>query len=251
MITVLRARGIGESMDEQQMLANVTRELDPARFIVKDVPWSAQYGVVPSLLGESFDRAISLGRSMLLNMIELDPNPVVLLGYSGGAALAGNVACEIAMGVHPYLDIRGVGLIADPCRSTLNSVNAGASGWGIARPRGIGGKFPTWQLADPRDAITCCPPNSPLRAFADESAAFSLVDPTAWGEDLLDRLATHEWQPVSVQPATVFAQLLDAVDDVRGYLWHGDHTSYHLRRVPGTTRTYCEWLADRINEVTE
>jgi hypothetical protein len=251
MISVLCCRGIGEDLDVN-MLTNTTQHLDPARFVVKQVPWSASYGIVPSLLGESFDRALSLGRSMLLNMIELDPNPVVLTGFSGGSALVNTVAAEIGKGLHRGLDVRGVGLIADPLRSPENSFTpTGVQGWGIAGSSAIGGRFPVWHMADPADAITCCPPNSPLRTFSDESAAFSLIDPLAWGEDLLDRLATHDWQPVSVQPATAFAQLLDAVDDVRGYLWHGDHVSYHLRRVPGTTRTYCEWLADRINEIRE
>jgi hypothetical protein len=246
MITVLCCRGIGEALDVN-MLTNTTRHLDLARFVVKQVPWRAQYGPVPSLLGESFDKATAEGRKLLLEMIADDPNPVVLLGYSGGAAVAGDVATEIAKGLHRDLDIRAVGLVADPFRSPLNSVNEGASGWGIAGQRAISGRFPLWQLADPRDAIPNCPANSPLRTFADESAAFSLIDPAAWTIDLFERIWGHRRQNVSPNLDDYSA----AIFDVEGYLWCGDHVSYHLRSYPGTDRSYCEWLADRINEVQE
>src|SRR5437773_1673029 len=97
MMTVLRCRGVGEPIaGDSQMLGNVTRLLDPTRFVVKDVHWSAQYGPAPTPLGESFEKALEKGRVRLLNMIADDPNPVVLLGYSGGGLLAGNVAAEIA-----------------------------------------------------------------------------------------------------------------------------------------------------------
>lgn len=248
MITVLACRGIAEPLDDN-MLTNTTRLLDPRRFVIKEVPWEASYGPNPDPGGSSFDKAISEGRTLLLQMIADDPNPVVLLGYSGGAALAGKVADEVGRGLHPQLEVRGVGLISDPLRPE----SAGLPGWGIAGQRTIPG-MPVWQIADPLDAICCCPRNSPLRTFADQSAAFSLGDPGAWVADLIDRLRTGRWQAVFLnwwKPWTVWQEYARAIDDVKGYLFRGDHTSYWTRIAPGTTRTYCELLADRVSSLPD
>lgn len=252
-LTVLRCRGVGEYVGEHQMLAYVTRNLDE-RFVIKDVPWLASYGLVPKPLGSSLDRGLRDGRELLLKMIRDDPNPVILLGYSGGAALAGNVAAEIGNGDHPGLDIRAVGLIADPLRpyGFGPEPDPMARTWGIAGSRRVFSRtFPVWWASDPADVIACCPEGSPLRTLSDQSAAFSLVDPLAWYGDLGERLRSSRWQETVKDwrnaPA-VWRAYSKAVDGVRGYLG-GDHTSYHRRFYPGTTRTYCEWLADRINEV--
>ena len=72
--------------------------------------------------------------------------------------------------------------------------------------------------------------------------------------DLLDRLRTRRWQAVILnwwRPWTVWQQYAEAIDDVNGYLFRGDHTSYRVRLAPGTDRTYCALLADRVNELTE
>ncbi|RYF57962.1 MAG: PE-PPE domain-containing protein, partial [Comamonadaceae bacterium] len=178
MLSVLVCRGIGEPLPSP-MLANVTRLLDRKRFVVKEIPWRAQYGPVPAALGSSYDKSLDTGRTMLLKAIAADPNPVILLGYSGGAALAGNVAAEIAQGKHPELEVRGAALLSDP----LSPRVINRDGWGIAGSRWIGGGFPVWHMSDPADVIARCPANSPLRTLADQSAAFSLADPVAWGAD--------------------------------------------------------------------
>lgn len=248
MITVLCCRGIGESLREN-MLSNVTKYLDPARFRAREVPWSASYGAVGGRPdGASFGRALADGRTILLEMIRNDPYPVILKGYSGGAALAGNVAAEIGLGNYKELDVRGVGLISDP----LRSLDYNLPGWGIAGTRPIRG-LPVWQMADPTDVITCCPKDSPLRTLADQSAAFSLADPIAWGSDLVDRLSRSRWQEITQtwHPVEIYRRYSEAMDDAAGYLWRGDHVSYNTRLVPGSTRTYTEWLADRINEIKE
>ncbi|MDV7244503.1 MULTISPECIES: hypothetical protein [Rhodococcus] len=254
MITVLRCRGIGEPMGEASMLANVTKHLDPKRFRVVEVPWSAQYGGVPVPLGSSFDTSLRSGRAMLLDYIARDPYPVVLLGYSGGAALAGNVAAEISAWKHPDLDVRATGLISDPLRP-YGATASGAPGWGIAGSRSFSGTGagPFWHCADPADVITSCPANSPLRTLADQSAAFSLVDPREWGWDLIRRVRERRWQATIRDwrnVPEVWRAYSAAIGGVRGYLT-GEHDSYHLRRYPGSTRTYTEWLSDRINEVRE
>jgi hypothetical protein len=228
------------------MLANVTRLLDRKRFVIREVPWSASYGPVPAALGSSYDQSLNTGRTMLLKAIKDDPNPVALLGYSGGAALAGNVASEISWGRHTGLDVRGVGLISDPRRHPGLTDPT----WGIAGARMILPRFPVWSLADPADVITSCPGNSPLRTLADQSAAFSLADPVAWGADLVGRLKTNQWQAVRLDwrnPRAVLAQYRQAIVDAEGYLT-GDHTGYS-RRIYRDGRTYTQWLADRINEL--
>ncbi|MFE5699952.1 hypothetical protein [Rhodococcus koreensis] len=254
MITVLRCRGIGEPMGDASMLANVTKHLDDKRFRVVEVPWAASYGPVPAPFGTSFDSSLSTGRTMLLDYIRRDPNPVVLLGYSGGAALAGDVAAEIGAWKHPDLDVRAAGLISDPLRPYSWGANVtGLPGRGIAGSRPISGAARVWHMADPADVITCCPLDSPLRTLADQSAALSLADPRSWGWDLITRLRQGRWQATIRDwrnVPEVWRAYGAAIAGARGYLG-ADHTSYHLRRYPGSTRTYTEWLADRINEIRE
>lgn len=254
MITVIKCNGVGERQGDGNMLANVTKLLDPKRFVVKELPYSVSYGPVPAPLGSSFDTSLREGRTLLLDMIRRDPNPVVLLGYSGGAALAGNVAAEIGAWKHPDLDVRATGLISDPLRPYGWGGLGFGTGWGIAGSRVIPGAARVWHMADPADVITCCPVNSPLRTFAAQSSAFSLVDPIAWGWDLIDKLR-HPWKwPGSAidwsDPLGTIARFKAARIGAEGYLLRGSHTNYHTR-IYRDGRTYCEWLADRINEIRE
>lgn len=248
MITVLCSRGIGEGLREN-MLSNVTKHLDPARFRAREVPWSASYGPVPEPLGTSYNASLAAGRGLLFKMIADDPYPVILLGYSGGAALAGNVAA--GMWQRPDLDVRGVGLISDPLRP---SDQWDEMEWGIAGARTISSRrFPKWWLADPSDVITSCPANSPLRTLADQSSAFSLVDPRAWSWDMVQRLrqqrfqaTIRDWRNVP----EVWRAYSQAIDGAQGYLFGSAHTSY-ATRIYRDGLTYTEWLAARINDIRE
>lgn len=247
MITVLACRGIGEPL-QGNMCSAVTRNLDPTRFRVIEVPWSASYGPVPLPLGPAFDDSLGTGRELLLRMIDEDPNPVLLLGYSGGAALAGNVAAEVARGEHPRLEVVGCGLISDPFMPQYASPTRGT--WGIAGYRHVALSVPTLWAADPTDAICCCPANSPLRTIADQTRAFSLSNLLGWGVDLVGRLKRQEWQQVAIDWRNrdeVHAIYRQAAHDLDGYLRRGDHTSYALRTMRETGVTYTDWLADQIN----
>lgn len=247
MITVLACRGIGEPL-QGNMCSAVTRRLDPTRFRVIEVPWTASYGPVPLPLGPAFDDSLRTGRELLLRMIDEDPIPVLLLGYSGGAALAGNVAAEVARGDHPRLEVVGSALISDPFMPHWEAPVENT--WGIAGSRDIMSAFATWWVSDPADAICCCPSNSPLRTIADQTRAFSLSNLLGWGVDLVGRLKRQEWQQVAIDWRNrdeVHAIYRQAAHDLDGYLRRGDHTSYALRIKPRTSTTYTDWLADQIN----
>lgn len=247
MITVLACRGIGEPL-HGNMCSAVTRRLDPTRFRAVDVPWTASYGPVPLPLGPAFNASLRTGRELLLRMIDEDPNSVLLLGYSGGAALAGDVAHEVALGQHPRLEVVGCGLISDPFMPWAASPTEGT--WGIAGERTVPYRIPTYWAADPADAICCCPSNSPLRTIADQTRAFSLSNLLGWGVDLVGRLKRQEWQQVAIDWRNrdeVHAIYRQAAHDLDGYLRRGDHTSYALRTMRETGVTYTDWLADQIN----
>ena len=69
---------------------------------------------VPGATGLSFMASLAEGKRRMLQMIDEDPYPVVLLGYSGGSSLVGLVAQEIGYGHHPRLDVRAAARIACP-----------------------------------------------------------------------------------------------------------------------------------------
>ncbi|MFC7450528.1 hypothetical protein [Rhodococcus daqingensis] len=246
MITVLACRGIGESL-EANTLNDVTRHLDPEHFRVVEVPWPASYGPAPLLVGPAFDESLRTGHTMLLNRVLATKGPIVLLGYSGGAALVGNVAAALTP---LQANIIGVGLIADPFMPEWASPGAGE--FGIAGSRSIIAGFPVWWLCDPNDVIGRCPRNSPLRTVTDQTRAFSLANLLGWGADLARRLTLQEWQQVAINwrdPSEVRAIYARARRGLAGYLVRGDHQSYHLRTMPGQGVTYTRWLANRINEL--
>lgn len=247
-ITLFTLRGIGERVGEPGMCSAVTRRLDASLFEVVEVPHPASYGPVPLPLGPSYDETIRIGREMLLDAIDRTPNPAAIVGYSGGAGIAGHVAAEVARGEHPHLEVVGCGLISDPFMP--NWASPAPSIWGIAGHRTIHHKVPTFWAADPADAICCCPANSPLRTIADQTRAFSLSNLLGWGVDLVGRLKRQEWQQVAINWRNrheVHAIYRQAAHDLDGYLRRRDHTSYALRTKPGTGLTYTDWLASELS----
>ena len=218
--TILRCRGIGEGL-AGGMCGEVTRKLS-SRFVAKEVAWSASYGPVPAIGGESYARSLAAGREILLRMIDEAPGAVVLLGYSGGADLASMVAAEIGAGKHPRLSLSGVALIADP-----SNPDTGRGQWGIAGSRPITGSFPVWRANDPGDPIPLTDANSPLRWLADSTAGLSLAG--GWLASTRSRLAAQQMQQVVVNwrdPRGVAAQFARA----RWSLVRGGHTRIIWRR---------------------
>lgn len=215
---IIRCRGISEGTT-RNMLSGVTDLCDG--FYVSELPYSAQYGFVPLPFGQSFEASVTQGELMLRR--ELDKGPAVVLGYSGGAALAGNVARD----GHPNL--LGVGLIADPFQPKAITHDGK---FGVAGSRDIRG-VPTKWVWNPADMICQSRANSPVRAVADQTARMSLKDPGRWQADLLDRLAKNRWQRITYRPWDVLAiarEYGQAVTDVRGYLDGTQHVGAYFGR---------------------
>lgn len=229
------------------MCGQVTRRLS-GRFTVREVPWSAAYGPVSGLGGESYANALNAGKAILLRMIDEAPGPAVLLGFSGGADLVSMVADEIGAGLHPRLSLSGVALIADPSNPQEHS---GSTQWGVARSRHIrrstDNYFPVWRANDPNDPIPLCDADSPLRWLADSTAGLTLRG--GWTRSTYTRLAAKQMQQVVVNwndVRGVGAQFARARFQLDGYLWRGDHVSYARRVEPGTGGTWTDNLAAKI-----
>lgn len=240
--TVIRCRGIGEpAANAPTLLHQVTDRLPRDRYRPIELAWSAQYGPVPATAGESFASALADGRIRLLQEIEKAPGPVALLGYSGGASLAGNVAQEIGRGDHPHLagKVTAAGLVADPAMPRGQAANGS---FGVTGDRHTDG-IPTRWLWDERDPIPCTPDRSPLRTIADQTSAMSLVDPAAWGADLLDRLRRGRWQPSAWDWRDVIGSIQrygHALEQAQFYLTGGHVAAYLGAPLGSLTR----WLVD-------
>jgi pimeloyl-ACP methyl ester carboxylesterase len=255
MITVLVCRGIGDGAGEHGLLWACTRLLDPLRFRVREVHWSATYGPVGGGAGSpALDVAVAAGERALLDAIRHDPYPVVVLGYSGGALVAGNVAARLKAGEFGDLDVRCVCLVADPARPALPSSWSGSGpGTGIAGARPwfpfTEGPRVVW-VSNPGDVICCCPTDSPLRRIADLSSSWSLIDPLTWFFDLANRVSTNRWQDLRANPLaawSILARYRQARLDAEGYLLRGEHTRAYDTRPAGAGATRMEALAAMIN----
>lgn len=241
MITVITCRGISEKVG-QNMLTDVVKRLDPIKFRVRELDYSASYGQVGG--NEAFGISQASGRNMLLAMIDQDPNPVVLLGFSAGAKLAGDVAAEIAGGRHPRLLVLGCGLIADPARHGGQIVGQDRGGYGITGNRWIGPtKFPVWQFSAPGDPISELPAGNPLRTFADLTEYWG-PDQARWMQELADRASRRQWQRWwSIENWRTWSGALDWTGN---YLYRQRHIRYAVENMVGENITYTARLAQLI-----
>lgn len=238
-IVVILCRGIGEPY-AQNLLTYTVRNLDPELFMIVELVWSAEFGPVPRWNGNSFGVNVARAQAALAELIALYPGAIVL-GYSGGAQVAGNVAALIGDG-RLALWIRAVGLISDPSRHTSQIIGVNRGGEGILGGRYIPpGKFHVWQLSAWGDPISELPDIAKgLALLARGIEFFSLVDPRRWMDDLrrkalagrlkfwdrsINWAAAHQWS--------------------LGYTHHGRHTCYAHEKMQGSDITY----ADRLGQL--
>ena len=175
---------------------------------------------------------------------------VILLGYSGG--------CRV---VHDWLDARpemeprvaAVGLMSDPYRPSGRWQHGlpDPGGWGIAGQRlgPVPGR--TFWTSAPADAISSCPPDSPLRTAADLSDQI----PGSLLADLAGHLRRGDWQlathmglwrrdPIAYLRG-LGPRLHQARLDIEGYLTGGKHTEAYIRTHQGG-KSLAHRLADSI-----
>lgn len=251
MITVLTCRGTGEPLGSpDNMLASVTGRLDPAKYeIGPDVGYPASIGPANpqgSALGCSEQQSIDQGLTALVAAIGDTPNKVGLLGYSLGAEVVTRFLEAKARGEYPDCAVEWAATIANPLRREGDSIDPNPAGFGI---NGQHAAWPadirTWEVANPDDGITSCPPDSPLRTLADTVSAFSFAQLGGWTADLITRMRENRWQPDTfgwwLHPVRTW-QLWDrAADLMQGYLTGGQHNSVY--RADG----YCNRLAAILN----
>lgn len=242
MITVITARGVGEKVGGTAMLSDVTKRLDPTKFRVRELDFTAAYGNVGG--NEAFGISQQTGRNTLIAMIDQDPNPVVLLGYSAGAKLVGDVASEIAGGRHPRLKVLGVGLIADPARDSSQIEGQDRGGYGITGRRWIGtSKFPVWQFSAPGDPISELPEGNPLRTFADLSEYWG-PDQGRWMAELAERARKQQWQ--KWWDLRNWQSWSGAISWTQNYLFRQRHIRYSVENMVGENVTYTARLAQLV-----
>lgn len=186
---LVTVRGIGEPL-ERNMLSQVVRHFPNTEHV--ELMWSAVYGPVNAqrrVDGESFAQATEYGEYLL--RAELDKGPCLVVGYSGGAEVAGNIAAR------GHRNLVATVLVADP------SAPWSDNGCGIRGPRNFKYPQPVRWVSNPDDIICCCPWDSPLRIIAETSEAFSLGDPAAWGISILSKLTQQKFWDTLKRPFNI------------------------------------------------
>ena len=265
---VLVVGGTGESFPGDSrtavtgMLANITNNLDPERFESRWVPYDAAYGPVTNPVGVAYAESVEKGLSALLARLEDDPRPVVLMGYSQGAAVVSTLLDFLANpNIVGQLKNRIIGavLLANPNRpqgsDTLGPI-PDTSGYGITydpaypTPARV---VPTIEVAHPQDAICSADPDSMLRSIARVTEFMSFTNLDKWGRDVLADAQAIDWMSKVTSFSDVAYQanrFHRAIGEALGYLT-GRHTAYNVESPKGTSITYttlsAQWVLAATN----
>lgn len=247
-INVITCRGTGEPLGGvDNMLTLVTAKLDPMRFrFLADCQYPASIGVANQTfnpIGPSEDESVREGIAELASLIRGTPNTVGLLGYSLGAEVVSRFLEAQSAGQYSDCELAFSACVANPLRREGDSIDPNPRGFGINGQMRAEPPNPHFECANPNDAITSCPPDSPLRDIADAVSAFGLAQIGGWTQDLVDRMLEQRWQPVDwgslLHPIRTWQLYQTAADDVVGYLT-GQHVQAYEQ---GLT----DRLADAIN----
>lgn len=237
MITILTVRGTGEPQNgPSNFLTNVTRQLDPAKYDVAnvvDVLYPASIGFVNSennIVGVSEADSIAAGQGAIAAAVRATPNLVGIIGYSLGASTVSRFLESKARGLYGDCELAWAATVANPWRARGESLDHTDIGWGISGEHGRWPALRTYSVANPRDGITCCPGNSPLRTLADAVSNFTFAG-LEWSEALAYRLADNGWQAANANPLdywNIWERYYTAAALVRGYLYDGQHEAHYI-----------------------
>lgn len=251
MIDVITCRGTGEHPNAaSNMLFGVTRRLDGNHFnILGDLDYPASVGPAGGgVFGPSEDESIRIGVQNLAGMVRAATNPVGLLGYSLGSLVVTGFREAQARGEYGDCEIAWSACVANPRRAVGDTIDLYSAGFGI---NGQHGAFAPdvmhLEAANPADAITSCPENSPLRTVADDMSAFSCAMLGSWTQDLATKMLQRRFQPTSwgwwQNPIATFDLYDAAAHGILGYLSGKDHIHTYI------DGGYLERLANRINSL--
>lgn len=180
---LITVRGIGEPL-EGNMLDHFAREFP--HWERHELAWDATYGPVGGkLTGDSFNFAVQMAGIELIATIGASSEPCVLVGYSAGAEIVGNYVYRVGQP-----QVKAAVLVADP--SAARNEYLGRSG--IRGARNGTPHCPTLRIVNADDPICSCPEDSPLRAIAEATPAFSLGDPAAFTFDMARKLQPSNWR---------------------------------------------------------
>lgn len=269
--TVLAVGGTGESFpgDDRTevtgMLAGVTDALD-SRFSSRWVGYPASYGPTAGRHGMAYVDSVACGVTALARAIRETDGPVMLIGYSQGAAVIRTLLA------HPVSSavverVLAVGLVADPHQP--RGAIAGCTGWGVAGPgAAVPSSVPAFWVGAPDDVICNASDDSLIRDVADLTDSLSMLHIRRWITDMCAAVLSRRMQNADRTSITPRQWRRDAhrvraaFEEVRGYLprriafgrWGianrggGRHVSYDgepYRRAPLTDpdATGCQVLA--------
>lgn len=181
----------------------------------------------------SYKKSTTIAEINLTNEIifcQRDKIPYIILGYSQGAGVAGDVGRRF----HEDPLLRGVILISDPKRSRRDrQVGPAVVGYGVSGEREIGSK--ARQIVAPGDFIADND-NPFLTNVASYTYEMGLSDVISWAKAI----------PKAIMDRKPNGDPIRGIRTVANYIASGVHTKYNTYLVePNVTAT--QWVANYIN----